>query len=325
MNRNFRCLSVAGVLSVAALAGTPSVAQQTIVTVGTGAVTGVYYAAGGAVCFVMNKERKRHGFRCSVESTNGSISNLEALRAGNLQFGIVQSDWQHHAVEGTHRFKDLGADANLRSLFSMHAEAVTVLAGRHAKISQLIDIKGKKINIGNAGSGTRATAMDLFEVLGWKTSDLAYVGGLDPDEHGRALCENQLDGAFYTVGHPSANVSELVNVCGARLLPLAGSTIDKLVKWKPYYAHVAIPAKTYKGQAEAIRTFGVLATAVTSSDTATTAAYEMVKAVFERLDELKRLHPAFAELDAQGMFANGHAAPMHEGALRYYREKGWAK
>jgi uncharacterized protein len=298
-------------------------AQQRFMTIGTGGVTGVYYAAGGAICRLVNKDRARHGIRCSVESTGGSVVNINTIRGGELDFGVAQSDWQFHAAKGSKVFEKDGAFTDLRSVFSLHPEPFTVLARKEANISKFEEFKGKRFNVGNPGSGTRASAEELLAAMGWKLTDFGLVGELKADEHGAALCDNKIDGFFYGVGHPSANIQDPITTCGARLVPLTGPAIDKLVNSAPFYAYADIPGGLYAGHANPTRTYGVLATFVTSAKVPEATVYELVKAVFDNFDEFKKLHPAFGNLDPKAMIKDGQSAPLHPGAVKYYKEKGW--
>ena len=306
-----------------ALPATPAVAQQKFITIGTGGVTGVYYAAGGAICRLMNKDRAKHGIRCSVESTGGSVFNINTIRAGELDFGVAQSDWQYHAANGSKVFEKDGKFADLRAVFSVHPEPFTVLSRKEANIAKIDDLKGKRVNIGNPGSGTRASMEELMNAMGWKTSDFALAAELKADEHGAALCDNKIDAFYYGVGHPSANIQDPITTCGARLVPLQGAAIDKLVSGAPYYAKVNIPGGLYAGHANPTPTYGVLATFVTSAKVSDDVVYTLVKAVFDNFDEFKKLHPAFGALDPKDMIKNGLSAPLHPGAVKYYKEKGW--
>jgi len=298
-------------------------AQQKFVTIGTGGVTGVYYAAGGAICRLLNKDRKTHGIRCSVESTGGSAYNVNTIKAGELDFGVAQSDVHFNALKGEKQFKDGGAFGDLRSVFSLHPEPFTVLARKEAGVAKFEDFKGKRFNVGNPGSGTRASLEEFIGAMGWKLSDFALASELKADEHGPALCDNKIDGFFYGVGHPSANIQDPTTTCGAKLIPLEGAAVDKLVKANAYYAAVTIPGGMYNNNPQPTKTFGVLATLVTSAKASDDAVYALVKAVFDNFDEFKKLHPAFANLDPKSMVKDGLSAPLHPGAAKYYKEKGW--
>ena len=315
---------VAAAAVSAAMASVPAFAQQKFVTVGTGGVTGVYYAAGGAICRLVNKDRARHGIRCSVESTGGSVFNVNTSKAGELDLGFTQSDVQYNATKGLGQFKD-AAWADQRAVFSVPPEPFTVLARKEANIKTFTDFKGKRFNVGNPGSGTRASMEELLAAMGWKLSDFSLASELKADEHGPALCDGKIDGFFYGVGHPSANIQDPTTSCGAKLISLTGAAVDKLIADKPYYAKAVIPGGLYPNNPEPTNTYGVLATVVASAKTPPETVYQVVKAVFDNFDEFKKLHPALANLKPENMVKDGLSAPLHEGAVRYYKEKGWMK
>ena len=314
------------VLVLAVLAVAPAAhAQQKFITIGTGGVTGVYYAAGGAICRLVNKDRAKHGIRCSVESTGGSVFNINTIKAGELDMGVAQSDVHYNAAKGLGAFKDAGAFTELRAVMSLHPEPFTVLSRKEANIRSFADFKGKKFNVGNPGSGTRASMEELLGAMGWKMSDFALASELKADEHGPALCDGKIDGFFYGVGHPSANIQDPTTTCGAKLVALTGPAVDKLVKEKPYYAYASIPAGLYPNNPQETKTYGVLATMVSSTRTPAHTIYTVVKAIFDNFDEFKKLHPALAGLKPESMVKDGLSAPLHDGAVRYYHEKGWIK
>lgn len=315
--------AAAGFVGLLAVDTTPALAQQKFITVGTGGVTGVYYAVGGAVCRLVNKDRKTHGLRCSVESTGGSVFNINTIKSGELDLGLAQSDSQYTAAKGEGSFKDAGAYGDLRAVFSVHPEPFTVLARKEANITKFEDFRGKRFNVGNPGSGTRTSMEELLGTMGWKLADFSLASELKADEHGPALCDNKIDGFFYGVGHPSANIQDPTTTCGARLVSLTGPAIDKLVSEKPYYARATIPGGLYSNNPNPTNTYGVLATMVSSAKVPDEVIYNVVKAVFENFDEFKKLHPAFAALDAKAMIKDGLSAPLHTGAVKYYKEKGW--
>jgi TRAP transporter TAXI family solute receptor len=298
-------------------------AQQKFMTIGTGGVTGVYYAAGGAICRLVNKDRAKHGFRCSVESTGGSVVNINTIKAGELDFGVSQSDVQYNAFNGAKQFEKDGKHTDLRAVFSIHPEPFTVLSRKEANITKFDDLKGKRFNVGNPGSGTRAAMDEYLASSGGKISDFGLAAELKADEHGAALCDNKIDGFIYGVGHPSANIQDPITTCGAKLVPMTGPAVDKLVKANSYYAKVNIPGGLYAGHPNPTPTYGVLASFVTSAKVSDAAVYELVKAVFENFDEFKKLHPAFVGLDPKNMIKDGLSAPLHPGAVKYYKEKGW--
>jgi uncharacterized protein len=296
--------------------------ERVFVTVGTGGVTGVYYPTGGAICRLVNKERKAHGIRCSVESTGGSLFNINAIRQGELEMGVAQSDWQFHAYNGSSKFAETGAFSDLRSLFSLHPEPFTVVARADAGIANFADLQGKRVNIGNPGSGQRATMEVVMDALGWGTRDFSLASELKSSEQSMALCDNKIDAIVFTVGHPSGSIQEATTTCDTVLVTVAGDEITKLIEENSFYGPATIPGGMYNGNPEDVLTFGVAATFVTSATVDDEIVYQVVKAVFENFDEFKRLHPAFAVLTKEGMVSNALSAPLHPGAERYYREAG---
>ena len=308
-------------VALASLSG-PAVAQQKFVAIGTGGVTGVYYAVGGAVCRLMNKSRAETGLRCSVESTGGSVFNANAIKTGELDFGLAQSDIQFGAAKGEGQFKGK-ADPDLRAVFSVHPEPFTVLARKDAGVTSFADFKGKRFNIGNPGSGTLSSMEELLKQMGWTKNDFSLAAELKADEQGTALCDNKIDGFFYGVGHPSAAIQDPTIACGAKLIPLTGPAVETLLKEHPYYAKATIPGGMYANNPNPTETYGVLATIITSAKVADTTVYALVKAVFDNFDEFKKLHPAFAHLEPKDMVKNGLSAPLHPGAIKFYKEKGW--
>lgn len=305
------------------LGGATAQAQdQTFISIGTGGVTGVYYPAGGAICRLVNRDRSEHGIRCGVESTGGSVFNVNAIRSGELEFGVAQSDIQFHAVNGTGQFADGGAFEGLRAVFSLHPEPFTVVARADAGISDFADLQGRRVNIGNPGSGQRATMDVVLDALGWSVDDFAVASELPPAEQAAALCDNNVDAMVYTVGHPSGAIQEATTACDAVLVNVTGPEIEQLVADNPYYRIATIPGGMYRGTDEDATTFGVGATFVTSADVSDDVVYEVVRAIFENLDQFRALHPALDVLDPEQMVQDGLSAPLHDGALRYYREAG---
>jgi len=313
----------AAFVATATLPQAASAQQQKFITIGTGGVTGVYYPAGGAICRLVNRDRSKHGLRCSVESTGGSVANINLLKSGEIEFGVAQSDVQYNATKGLAQFQKDGPMTDLRAVFALHPEPFTVVARKEANITKFEDFKGKRFNVGNPGSGTRASMEELLAAKGWTMKDFSLASELKADEHGPALCDNKIDGFFYGVGHPSANIQDPTTTCGAKLVSLTGPAVDKLVAGAPFYAKVNIPGGLYAGHPNPTPTYGVLATFVTSAKVPDAVVYELTKAVFDNFDEFKKLHPAFANLEPKDMVKNGNSAPMHPGAARYYKEKGW--
>ncbi|MEZ5878583.1 MAG: TAXI family TRAP transporter solute-binding subunit [Tepidamorphaceae bacterium] len=312
-----------GAALAAGVALSAHAADQQFISIGTGGVTGVYYPTGGAICRLVNKGRKEHGIRCSAESTGGSVYNINTVRAGELEFGVAQSDWQYHAYHGTSKFEDQGAFEGLRAVFSVHPEPFTLLTRGDTGITKFEDLKGKKVNVGNPGSGQRATMEVVMASYGMEMSDFALAAELKGAEMAQALCDGKIDAMIYTVGHPAAAITEATNTCDVKLISVDGDPVKKLVADNAYYRMATVPGGMYKGNDEDITTFGVGATFITSADVSDDVVYTVVKAVFDNFDDFKKLHPAFANLKEEEMIKDGLSAPLHPGAEKYYKERGW--
>jgi len=313
------------IIMSAIIAVSTTASANNFITIGTGGVTGVYYPTGGSICRLVNKGRKQHGVRCSVESTAGSVYNINTIRAGDLDMGVAQSDWQHHAYNGTSKFKDAGAFKELRAVFSVHAEPFTVVARADAGIKNLEDLKGKRVNIGNPGSGQRGTMEVLMKAMGWDKSTFSLASELKSAEQSKALCDNKIDAMVFTVGHPSGSIKEATTTCDSVLVNITGPVVDKLVADHDYYRKAVIPGNMYRGNPDDTNTFGVGATFVSSTATSVDTVYTVVKSVFENLDSFRKLHPAFATLKTDEMVKDGLSAPLHDGAAKYYKEAGLIK
>ncbi len=296
-------------------------AENRFISIGTGGVTGVYYPTGGAICRLINKTRREHGIRCSVEATGGSVYNVNTIQNGELEFGVVQSDVHANAYDGRSEWEGKPFKG-LRSVFSVHPEPLTMLAAKGSGIVDYKDLPGHKLNIGNPGSGQYAT-WQLLESEGIvNTSELALAAELKSAEAGAALCDGKIDAYYWMVGHPSASTQETVSTCDAQLVKFEGPAIDGLVDKYSFYSKATIPAGMYNN-AEDINTFGVGATFVSSEDVPEDVVYTAVKAVFENFDDFKKLHPAFEDLKEEDMVKNFLTAPLHDGAVKYYKERGW--
>ena len=303
-------------------AGAAQAQEQTFISIGTGGVTGVYYPAGGAVCRLVNRDRAEHGIRCGVESTGGSIFNINAIRDGELEFGIAQSDWQYHAYNGTSRFEEDGAFEDLRAVFSLHPEPFTVVARADAGVTNFEDLEGMRVNIGNPGSGQRGTMEVVMEAMGWDMDSFSLVTELQAGEQAQALCDGNIDAIVYTVGHPSGAIQEATTACDTVLVNVDNDVIRELVEDRDYYRMATIPGGMYRGTDEDVTTFGVGATFVTSAAVPEEVVFQVTRAIFENLDQFRSLHPALEALDAEEMVSDGLSAPIHDGAARFFSEAG---
>lgn len=318
-----RLFTISAFAVSAALLSPAASAQEKFITIGTGGQTGVYYVVGQSICRLVNRGSSDHGLKCTAPSTGGSIANINAIKAGDMDMGVAQSDWQYHAYHGTSKFEEGGAFDKLRAVFSVHGEPFTVVARADSGVADFSDLFGKRVNIGNPGSGQRATMEVVLDALGKTTGDFALASELKPAEQSAALGDNKVDAIIYTVGHPNGSIQEATSTVDSKLVSVTGDAIDKLIADNPYYAAATIPGGLYKGNDAETRTFGVKATFVTSADVPDEVVYTVVKAVFDNFDRFKGLHPAFANLTEEEMISGGLSAPLHPGAETYYRERGW--
>ncbi|MEL6264376.1 MAG: TAXI family TRAP transporter solute-binding subunit [Pseudomonadota bacterium] len=298
-------------------------AQETFVTVGTGGQTGVYFVVGQSIAKLVNRGTSEHGLRVTAPSTGGSIANINAIRAGDMDMGVAQSDWQYHAFNGTSKFEENGPFEDLRAVFSVHPEPFNLVAAADSGIASFDDLEGKRVNIGNPGSGQRGTFEVILGAKGWTTDTFSLAAQLKSSEHGQALCDNKIDAFGFTVGHPNGSLQETFASCAPNLVALTGEPFDTLVTENPFYSFATVAGGTYPGQDADVTTFGVRATFVTSASVAEDTVYTIVKTVFENFDRFKRLHPAFANLKEEEMISQSLSAPLHAGAEKYYKERGW--
>lgn len=312
-----------GVISAGLLGPGPVLASDQAIAIGTGGATGVYFPAGKAICSALKKRLDEHGLRCSAHTTGGSVENVAKIRAGEFDFGIVQSDVQFYASKGYGPFKKAKANKNLRAVISFYSETFTIVARADAGIRSLADLKGKRVNIGNPGSGQR-TSMDLvMHFEGWSKKDFSQALELVSEKQAAALCNNKIDAFVFTAGHPNASIKEASKMCDTVLVSALDGAVQKLVKKYPYFSPVTIPGGTYKGTGWSTQSFGVMATLVTSKNTPDKVVYEVVKSIFHDFTDFKFSHPALFNLSPESMIKKGQTAPYHPGALRYFKQTGF--
>jgi uncharacterized protein len=300
-------------------------AGDKFVTIGTGGQTGVYYVVGQSICKLVNRDIAKTGIKCTAPSTGGSVANLNSIRSGDMNMGVAQSDQQFNALYGLGSFADQGPWDDLRAVFGVHPELFTLVARKDSGIKSFDDLKGKRVNIGNPGSGQRATMEEIMAAKGWDNSVFKLASELKSSEQSQALCDNKIDAMIFFAGHPSGSIQEATSSCEAVIVPVTGGVISKLVEEKPYYTMGKVPGGMYTGTDADVETFGVVATFVSSTATDEDSIYTVVKAVFDNFDRFKALHPAFANLEKEKMVTDGLSAPLHPGAVKYFKEAGLLK
>lgn len=293
------------------------------VVIGTASPADVDYPLGGSICRLFNLNTPRHGVRCAEELSKGAVANVEALRHGSIDIGIVPSDVLADAVAGQGSFATKGPATNLRVLFAGHSDIFTVVAHQGSGIHTVADLRGKRVGVGSPGSRQSIIMARLMAAIGLKWKDFAEVRELSPAEQNRAFCANELDAIVYSVAHPNGLIRDATHICNGTLVAAGSPNIDRLLSQYKEYEHAVIPGGTYRSNPEDVNTFGVRAVVVTTTRMSDTVAYEITRAVFDRFDDFRRLHPAFKALSVADMVRPSGGAPIHGGAARYYREHGW--
>lgn len=306
-----------------ALAAAPAAAAK-FITIGTGGVTGVYYPVGKAIAKLINSAKDDYGLKATVESTGGSVFNINTVVAGDLDLAIAQSDTQFQAWHGRDEWADKGPQTKLRSVFSLHPETFILVASQDSGIKEYKDIRGKAVAVGNPGSGTRENFQDILAVMGMSFDDLGRAEGLKASESAKLLGDGRIDAFAYTVGNPNGLVKEATSGrVKVRLVPLSENLLARLIKGRPYYVGARIPIEYYPqalNKAD-VPALAVKATMITRASVPDEVIYAVTKEVFENLAELRKLHPALERLEAADML-KGLTAPLHPGALRYFKEAG---
>lgn len=302
---------------------TPSAgAMAQTVVLGSGRAGGPLHHVGRAICRVVNAETSSHGVTCELRATAGSIFNLTNVRAGRLALGVTRSDWQYYAVQGTTAFEHVGPDEDLRALFAVHSAPVTVLARGDAGIRQLDELRGKRVNIADPGSDLRATLNIVMAAKGWDKQSFALANELPAGQQALALCHDRIQAMVLVVEHPDSAVERILRQCHAVIVEVDDPAIDQLVRDRPFYTLTEVPGGLYGGHPDPVATFGVSTTVVASAALDGDAVYAVVSSLFENLGQFKQLYPAFGTLAPERMVRDGLSAPLHEGARRYYEEKG---
>ena len=316
---------IMGAILAAALAGCTSlvaVLAPPQYSLATGVPGGIYHPVGNAICRMFNRWDDHLAQPCVAAKSDGSVANIRRIQGNEATFGLSQTDMAYAAFHGQGPFKSTGPTLGLRMLIALYPEAFTVIARADTEIRDFADLRGKRIGIGMSGSGYTFTRDVVLGFYGWTIQDSERVLELGPAEQNQALCDNQVDAIIIEAGHPDGLTQEATQSCDAKLVRVAGPEIDGLLATHSYYVASVIPGGMYAGNPGDTATFGSRSVLIASSRLPDDLAYDMVKAVFENLDEFRRLHPALASLSPQDMVPSEAVIPIHPGALRYYREKG---
>jgi TRAP transporter TAXI family solute receptor len=288
--------------------------------IATGPLTGVYYQVGNALCDALRMTIQ--GSACRSRDSAGSVANVDLLRGGDVGFAVIQADVQAAALAGDARFRDPRPYAELRAVMALHAEALTVAMRAADPWRSLDELKRRRLSLGLAGSGDRATTDQLLRLLGWSIADLGEARAIAPVLLSRALCNGEVDATFNVIGHPNNIVLDMATRCPLRFLSVPPDVITRYEAQAPYFVAVDIPADTYPTQGDRVATIGVRATLVASARQDEASVLAMTRAVAESLASFSARHPALRGLKREDLPRGGMTAPLHPGALRYYREAG---
>lgn len=309
----------------ATLSALPSRAAPDVISIGSGDPAGAYFAVADSICQLLKQSPPQPENQCTVWASRGSLFNVQGVLSGRLQFGIVQSDLHYRATQGAAPFQGDERVGKLRSVFSLHTEAYTVVVRADLGVSEFGRLRGLKFSLGGIGSGTRISSESLLESMGWSNESFDQTRELTPEQQVQAFCNKEIDGFAYVVGHPSEKIQYVAKVCGGALISLPQNVMKSILKHNPYFKRQKIPARLYQSQTEPIDSFGVTATLVASEDTPEDLVFKLVKSVFENLDSVRSSHPSLVAINPKAMTADGLSAPLHPGALKYFRQRGWVK
>jgi TRAP transporter TAXI family solute receptor len=295
--------------------------QQQSIIIGTGGSAGMYYPTGKAICRIINIGKQGHGIHCTAKTTKGSADNLMAFALGDLRFGIAKSDRIYQAFRGLDRW--IGKpQKKLRTIFSTHSESVHLMAD--SSLYTIQDLKGKNVDIGPPGWMDNIDALATLNAFQIDLKDI-NESGLKRNEAIELFQKGQLDAIFYTVGDPSGIVKKTSEIRNANIIPLGGREIDELIVRSPFYHKVVIPVHWYPKlkNKRNIPSFGYKTIFFTSAEASEEVVYRITREVFNNFEKFKKQHPAFEELTKQNMVEIlDRLAPIHPGALRYFKKVG---
>ena len=283
---------------------------------GTGGTAGTYYSYGGVLAQYM---KNYAGIKVTAVSTGASKVNLQSIQDGDFQLGFTQSDVMTYAWEGTRSFETDGGTQDFRVLGSLYPETVQLMT-MNDDIQSVDDLKGKRVSIGEGGSGVYFNAMDVLNAAGITMDDIKpqYQSFEDSKE---ALKDGKIDAAFIVAAAPTTAITELATTNGMHLINIDGELCENLLEQCPYYQVQEIPANTYPKQKEVVRTVAVKATLVVSKDVSEEDVYKLTAAIFDHKDAIKKENAQGEKLSLETA-TSVTTAPYHCGAAKYYKEHG---
>lgn len=286
------------------------------INIATGGTAGTYYPLGGALADILNKNVP--GANASAQSTGASVANVNLLKEGKVDVAFIQNDIAYYAVNGTEMFKDKKVDT-LQGLATLYPETVQIVTTAKAGVKSLADLKGKKVAVGAAGSGTEANARQILEIAGITYQDIK-VQYLSFGEAASALKDGNVDAAFVTAGHPTAAIQDLATQNDVVLIPVDAATADKLIAKYPYYTKLNIPAKTYTKVDTDTPAVAVKCMLAATSKMDADTGYAIVKALYGNLDRMKAAHNVAKNITKDSA-KEGMSIKLNPGAEKFFNEK----
>ena len=309
---------LAGLAAAGALFAVVAAAQN--ISIGTGGTGGVYYPMGGGIADILSKHVP--GMQATAEVTGGSVDNLKLIGSGKPYIGLSMTDAAQDAFKGEQKFQ--GNKVPLRTLMILYPNRMHVVTVEGTGINKMGDLKGKRVSTGSPGSATEVMA---FRVIG--------AAGLDPEkdmtrerlgvaESVNAMKDKKIDAFFWVGGLPTAAVTDLANTPGTtiKLIDHAETVPAMNKKWGNLYVQDAIPKETYKGMTSDNKQATVMNILVAHEKMDDKTAYNIVKTIFDKRQDLINVHKEAANFKLENQKADASPIPFHPGAVKYFTEKG---
>lgn len=310
-------LAAAFAIGAAGCGGGDGADNSKFLNIATGGTAGTYYPIGGAMAEIINKDVPN--VNASAQATGASVANVNMLREGKVEIGIVQNDIAFYAVNGTEMFDETGKVETLRGMASLYPETCQFVVLESSGIKSINDLKGKMVAVGAAGSGAEANARQILEAHGITYDDvneqfLSFADGAI------ALKDGTVDAAFLTAGYPTASVQDVASQNQIRLLPIEDDKADALIAKYPFYTKTVIPGGVYQGFDQEIKSVSVMAILVTNEKLDGDTGYGVTKALFSSLDKLGNAHAAAKQIKKESALDGMDFIKMNEGAEKFLKE-----
>lgn len=304
------------VLSSLALGCTQTVKQYTMAT---GGVTGTYYPIGSGIAQIANNASL--GFNMSVESTGASVMNCRLLSNNSVDFGLIQNDVAYAAVNGQRDFNTSGNLTMIKGVACLYPETIQIITLNSSGIKSVKDLKGKRVVMGDRGSGSWYDALDILKAYGLNESDVT-PSAVKLAQAAEMMKNGQVDAAFWTGGAPTAAITELATTSDIYIVPISGTERDALMASSPFYAKQTLPSGTYRGLNHDTETVTVMAMLVANKGVSDTDVYNLLKTMYDSSNPISNYPHAVAKKITKANALQGMSIPLHPGAKKYFDEQG---